>query len=196
MVLNFRLPYFASDPSDFWRRWHISLSTWLRDYVYLPLGGSRFGKIVTVRNLMLTMLLGGLWHGAAWHYVAWGAYHGALLTAFHVSAPVRSRLPAIPTAVFIALMFVLTLMGWVLFRADSLSQAIYMVSNIGMDRSPASLPTLRAIALYVSPLLAMEMLHLYGREEDRSAPHWHSYSKPCVCRGNLHRDGVRCSRCN
>ena len=80
LMLNFNLPYVATNPSDFWRRWHISLSTWLRDYLYIPLGGNRFGS--TYRNLMITMVLGGLWHGASWNFVWWGVYHGALL-AFH-----------------------------------------------------------------------------------------------------------------
>ena len=77
--LNFLRPYLAPSITDFWRRWHISLSTWLRDYVYIPLGGNRHGRLRTYRNLMLTMLLGGLWHGANWTFVVWGGYHGALL---------------------------------------------------------------------------------------------------------------------
>jgi len=79
---NFNSPYKALNPSDFWRRWHISLSSCLRDYLYIPLGGSRFGEWATYRNLMTTMLIGGLWHGASWTFVVWGAYHGALLAAY------------------------------------------------------------------------------------------------------------------
>ncbi|MEO0660529.1 MAG: MBOAT family O-acyltransferase, partial [Planctomycetota bacterium] len=78
-MLNFRLPYFATGPSDFWNRWHVSLSTWLRDYLYIPLGGNRGGHLSTYRNQFLVMALGGLWHGAAWPYVLWGSYHGVLL---------------------------------------------------------------------------------------------------------------------
>ena len=78
--VNFRRPYLASSITDFWHRWHISLSRWLRDYLYIPLGGNRDGRLKTYRNLMLTMLLGGLWHGASWNFVAWGGYHGALLS--------------------------------------------------------------------------------------------------------------------
>ena len=80
LVLNFRTPYFASSPSDFWRRWHISLSTWLRDYLYIPLGGNRHGRWHEYRNLMLTMILGGLWHGAGVLFIAWGVFHGLILT--------------------------------------------------------------------------------------------------------------------
>jgi D-alanyl-lipoteichoic acid acyltransferase DltB (MBOAT superfamily) len=79
IMVNFNNPYFALNPSEFWRRWHISLSTWLRDYLYIPLGGNRKGPVRTYINLGLTMLLGGLWHGAAWNFVVWGAYQGALL---------------------------------------------------------------------------------------------------------------------
>src|SRR5205085_3050334 len=80
LIENFNQPYFASNITDFWRRWHISLSTWLRDYLYIPLGGNRHGRLQTYRNLMVTMLLGGLWHGASWNFVIWGGFHGALLS--------------------------------------------------------------------------------------------------------------------
>ena len=79
LILNFKIPYAAVNPAEFWRRWHISLSTWLRDYLYISLGGNRHGRWLTYRNLFLTMVLGGLWHGAAWPFVLWGAYHGLLL---------------------------------------------------------------------------------------------------------------------
>ncbi len=81
LMINFNQPYFAADITDFWRRWHISLSTWLRDYLYISLGGNRHGTLRTYRNLMLTMVLGGLWHGAAWTFVVWGALHGLYLAA-------------------------------------------------------------------------------------------------------------------
>ena len=84
LVLNFNLPYFAANPSDFWRRWHISLSSWLRDYLYIRLGGNRNGRLQTYRNLLITMVLGGLWHGAAWNFVIWGAYHGILLAIHRI----------------------------------------------------------------------------------------------------------------
>ena len=87
LVINFHNPYLAVTPSDFWKRWHISLSSWLRDYLYIPLGGNRRGRLVEYRNLMITMLLGGLWHGASWTFVAWGLYHGA----HPVRLPARRR---------------------------------------------------------------------------------------------------------
>ncbi len=88
---NFHFPYFATSIQDFWRRWHISLSLWLRDYLYISLGGNRFGKWKTYRNLMVTMILGGLWHGASWSFIFWGALHGAYLTGERVIAESRSR---------------------------------------------------------------------------------------------------------
>src|SRR5205085_11891873 len=84
LMVNFRMPYLAVSPSDFWQRWHISLSSWLRDYLYIPLGGNRGGKFKLYRNLMITMLLGGLWHGASWTFVAWGLFHGAILCIFRL----------------------------------------------------------------------------------------------------------------
>jgi len=118
---NFDSPYKALDPSDFWRRWHISLSTILRDYLYIPLGGSRGGEWLTCRNLMITMLLGGLWHGANWTFVAWGAYHGALLIATRYGSSGVSR---VPDGLRKAVTFFLVVIGWVLFRATSFAMAI------------------------------------------------------------------------
>ena len=106
LMLNFRLPYLATSPSEFWQRWHISLSTWLRDYLYIPLGGNRGGSLFTMRNLMLTMLLGGLWHGAAWKFVLWGGYHGALLILFRN-------------------------FGWLIFRVDSIRQLTQLTAALG-----------------------------------------------------------------
>lgn len=91
IMLNFNLPYFARNPSDFWRRWHISLSSWLRDYLYIPLGGNRHGTLQTYRNLMLTMVLGGLWHGAAWTFVLWGAFHGFILVVYRAVVSMKDR---------------------------------------------------------------------------------------------------------
>lgn len=134
---NFHQPYLARGMQDFWRRWHISLSTWLRDYLYIPLGGSRHGTWITYRNLLLTMLLGGLWHGAAWTFVAWGAYHGLLLAAERwwlerVAPRLGARVGASSlAAVFqVALTFVAVCLGWVLFRARTWDDARVMLANL------------------------------------------------------------------
>lgn len=117
---NFNSPYKALDPSDFWNRWHISLSSVLRDYLYIPLGGNRGGTAKTYRNLMITMLLGGLWHGAAWTFVVWGGYHGLLLITFRVFARQWNALPAVVRQLG---MFVLALLGWVFFRSATFTMA-------------------------------------------------------------------------
>jgi alginate O-acetyltransferase complex protein AlgI len=117
---NFNSPYKALDPSDFWRRWHISLSTCLRDYLYIPLGGNRLGELVTYRNLLLTMLIGGLWHGANWTFVVWGAYHGLLLALYRRFGVHWDRLP--PALRRVAT-FVLIVVGWVLFRSTDFTMA-------------------------------------------------------------------------
>lgn len=118
--INFDSPYKALNPSDFWRRWHISLSRCLKDYLYIPLGGSRYSEWITYRNLLLTMLIGGLWHGAAWTFVIWGAYHGALLALYRRFAWVWD---AFPRSTQRAAMFLLVVFGWTLFRAETWSQA-------------------------------------------------------------------------
>ena len=133
MMRNFNLPYFAANPQDFWKRWHISLSTWLRDYLYVPLGGSRGGLAFTCRNLLITMVLGGLWHGAAWNFLLWGAYHGILLCAhriWHAWRPNGASMFKHPAArlTLVGAFFLVTCYGWLLFRAKSLEQVISFTS--------------------------------------------------------------------
>ena len=123
LMINFRQPYFSKSITEFWRRWHISLSTWLRDYLYIPLGGNRFGIVNTYRNNFITMLIGGLWHGAAWGFVLWGALHGAYL-AIHKfmleSKPlVRHPTPLIDTLKILGV-FVLVSLTWIPFRQPEL----------------------------------------------------------------------------
>ena len=129
LVQNFEAPYAAAGPSEFWRRWHISLSTWLRDYLYISLGGNRVGRWLNLRNLMLTMLLGGLWHGAAWNFILWGAWHGLLLVIFRPDAlqALGETVDAIPYVGRLArwfrrlIFFHLVCIGWAFFRAETLS---------------------------------------------------------------------------
>jgi len=135
LVVNFHLPYLAVSPADFWRRWHISLSTWLRDYLYIPLGGNRHGSRATYRNLMLTMLLGGLWHGANWTFVVWGLYHGLLLCVFRAlgikdPAPRGGLGQRAYWLIRVLLMFHLTCIGWLVFRADSFTLLALMTRDL------------------------------------------------------------------
>ncbi len=121
LMVNFRHPYLAIGPQDFWRRWHISLSEWLRDYLYLSLGGNRKGPGRTYANLLITMLLGGLWHGAAWHFVLWGAYHGVLLGIERRLGWARAPKTTWGRGLRIVAMFQFTLFGWLLFRIESVA---------------------------------------------------------------------------
>jgi len=130
LMRNFSFPYFAVNPRDFWNRWHISLSTWLRDYLYIPLGGSRRGKVMTYRNLFITMTLGGLWHGAGLHFVLWGVFHGAILSLHRVLDSSQRRVgklmaflpPGVRYCLKAALFFQVTCLGWLIFRADDIPQ--------------------------------------------------------------------------
>ncbi len=137
--LNFRRPYLASSITDFWHRWHISLSRWLRDYLYIPLGGNRKGFMLTYRNLMITMLLGGLWHGASWNFVIWGGYHGVLLA---IERPLPSRTIRLLYPFQAALTFALVTIGWVFFRAANLQDSVYVLRQMfaGSVSGPMLIP--------------------------------------------------------
>ncbi|MCA9425572.1 MAG: MBOAT family protein [Candidatus Omnitrophica bacterium] len=133
LMRNFAFPYFSRDIAEFWRRWHISLSTWLRDYLYISLGGNKDGPLKTYRNLFLTMLLGGLWHGAAWNFVLWGIYQGGLLI-FHRLIFGRSKEPEKVhlgrRIVNIAIMFQFVCVGWLLFRVNSMADLSVLIQNL------------------------------------------------------------------
>ena len=162
---NFRNPYLAKSPQEFWQRWHISLSTWLRDYLYIPLGGNRGGSAKTYRNLILTMLLGGLWHGAAWTFVIWGAIHGAWL-ALHrlIGSGLKARGYHPRGGKFLGFVKILATfhavcLCWLFFRAESASQAFEMlgrVSSGGWHWGEFETGIASLMALYLIPLLAYE----------------------------------------
>lgn len=170
LMINFKQPYFARNPQEFWHRWHISLSTWLRDYLYITLGGNRGNLAFICRNIMITMLLGGLWHGAAWNYVIWGFYQGALLCVYQVwrhnhqtqKHPSRTSWMAQTTAILSFFAFVCY--GWLLFRAHSFTQIIdftrLLVTDFGNIDYGASLPRLSAI-LGLSLLIPMEIIQYW-----------------------------------
>src|SRR5205807_3018157 len=132
-MVNFRQPYLAESLQDFWRRWHTSLSTWLRDYLYIPLGGNRLGNLRTYINLMLTMLLGGLWHGANWTFVVWGGLHGAALAVGRARERARERRGEVGTpsgtrrVLSTVLTFHFVCFAWIFFRADSFAGASRMI---------------------------------------------------------------------
>jgi alginate O-acetyltransferase complex protein AlgI len=130
---NFDQPYRAQRLREFWQRWHISLSSWLRDYLYKPLGGNRHGAWATYRNLAITMLLGGIWHGAAWKFVFWGALHGGGLAAERALEPVIGRRPSSRFGRLISTLavFHIVCLGWVFFRADGFDTALLYLGGLG-----------------------------------------------------------------
>lgn len=148
LVQNFDQPYLVADVSQFWRRWHISLSTWIRDYLYIPLGGNQCGRIRALFNLVVTMFLSGLWHGAAWNFVLWGLFHGFLLLIHTIVTriPAYAALRAMGGRLwqFFAwlLTFHLVVAGWILFRVKSVKDVGLILSQIGHSFASFSMPTL------------------------------------------------------
>lgn len=136
---NFKNPFLSKSIKEFWRRWHISLSTWFMDYIYIPLGGNRAGNIKKYRNLIITFLISGLWHGANWTYVVWGGIHGIYQVVGQITLGFRNRIKkalhiygSIPERLFSAVItFALICFGWVLFRANTASDAVYILKHIG-----------------------------------------------------------------
>jgi D-alanyl-lipoteichoic acid acyltransferase DltB (MBOAT superfamily) len=185
LTRNFRTPYFAASPSDFWRRWHISLSTWLRDYLYIPLGGDRHGRLATLRNLTITMFLGGLWHGAGIGFIIWGLYHGLLLVIYRVcriddflAAPLRSRTIK---AIAMFVMFQLVCLGWIFFRATPAELLPAFSSLVGYS-APPDWNFLKLIAwglaIYSVPLAVTEYLGYRRNSEFIDLyPNWHWFAK-------------------
>lgn len=176
LMYNFNLPFFATSPSDFWRRWHISLSQCLRDNLYIPLGGNRRGISREMMALMVTMLIGGLWHGAQWHFVLWGAYCGALLVAerwLRRSSAARWVLPAgghsplAPRLGHIAVMFPLTVMGFLIFRAESLSTIGDLLTGLahGWRAISPELSQFKVAFISLWLLILLQCLHYFT--EDR-----------------------------
>ena len=149
--INFNQPYRAQSLREFWQRWHISLSSWLRDYLYKPLGGSRGSRWFTARNLMITMLLGGIWHGAAWKFVAWGGLHGAGLVIerwLQAWSGAWARTP-LGRAVAVLIVFHIVCLGWILFRADSFATVVIYLTTLVRDQDAEMQATPFTLALIV-----------------------------------------------
>ncbi|MBL4847122.1 MAG: MBOAT family protein [Planctomycetes bacterium] len=191
LMVNFRHPYFATSPSDYWSRWHISLSTWLRDYVYIPLGGSRGTTWKTYRNLMLTMLIGGIWHGAGWTYVAWGALHGVLLCLWRPFERFKGPDPAeawgrLVKFLLVVLVFHLMCLGYLFFRAQSMAQALEMLALLTKPTmTTRALGALGVVLFYAAPLMAYEAyLERVGNLNDLLSRPWQTraaiYAVACL----------------
>jgi alginate O-acetyltransferase complex protein AlgI len=165
LIENFRFPYLVLTPQEFWRNWHISLSTWLRDYLYIPLGGNRGTEWQTRRNLLITMLLGGLWHGAAWTFILWGLYQGLLLILYRPFEPAFAALKQRgPTALRILawfVMFHLTCYGWLIFRAPSVRGVGSLTRSLFANFAPRTVDVtglLIPLLLYSVPLLVVHLV--------------------------------------
>ncbi|TMF22980.1 MAG: MBOAT family protein [Chloroflexi bacterium] len=162
--INFDAPYLATSLTDFWHRWHISLSTWLRDYVYIPLGGSRVPKPVVLRNLMITLLLGGLWHGAAWHFVAWGGLWGIGLSVQHV---LRGRIALPRTLPLLVLGWMFTQLfvvaSFVLFRAETFQVAGVMLSAMAGRGTEIGLQSIARMLFVGGTAAGLILVSLAGR---------------------------------
>ena len=177
-MVNFRQPYLATSIRDFWRRWHISLSTWLRDYLYIPLGGSAEAGYKTYRNLLLTMLLGGLWHGANWTFVVWGWLHGVALAferfldtnAAFLKSP-RLQIGTWPKRI---ILFHFVCLSWIFFRADSLRAAGRLLQGLGhWIWRPEYFVAFKFLALFVVPLFLIDLYLEHSQEEylfERTTP--------------------------
>jgi alginate O-acetyltransferase complex protein AlgI len=163
LIRNFNTPYFAASPIEFWHRWHISLSTWLRDYLYIPLGGNRFGRWMEYRNLMLTMTLGGLWHGAGILFVLWGIWHGLVLVLYRV-VPVHRHLSAWlgPAGKWLSILitFHIVCFGWILFRAST-TTLLPLLASIAELFTSTDLYLFKAFGLGVALLGAVMFLTDY-----------------------------------
>ncbi len=191
LMNNFERPYFAVSVPDFWKRWHISLTSWFRDYLYIPLGGNRVSRTRLYVNILIVFLISGLWHGAAWTFVAWGGVHGVLMILSRVTTPLReriagrlglSRIPRIHKLFRIFVTFHLVVLAWVFFRAQDISQAILILGKIArsaVDLVTFSIPwetlasfswlskklnaaDLRLVLVFV---VAMELVHLFQRQK-------------------------------
>ena len=168
LMRNFNFPYFSRSIPEFWRRWHISLTTWFRDYIYFPLGGSRCDKWKIIRNVYIVWAISGLWHGANWTFVCWGLFHATLLAIYNVFS-INTKyehvvayghyLPSIKEALQMALTFVLTIIGWIIFRAESMTQAAeYLTAMVRNKFFDPSLLYKKPYLLFGMALLAIEWL--------------------------------------
>ena len=168
LMRNFNIPYFSRDIAEFWRRWHISLTTWFRDYIYIPLGGSRVSKAKVVRNTLIIFLLSGLWHGANWTFVIWGAYHALLFLPLILLGKNRKythtiaegkHFPPIKEFAMMLITFLLVVVGWIFFRAETIGDAWHYICglcSLNIFKAPYLFFTSRKNSAFVIIMLAIE----------------------------------------
>ncbi len=188
LMRNFEQPYLAANIADFWRRWHISLSSWLKDYLYIPLGGNRHGRRRTYINLMITMLLGGLWHGASWNFVVWGGLHGVYLAVHRLtSADTDAGHKPRSSWSYLASMAVtnlLVLFAWLFFRAESFAQSTRILQNlVHWQSSELALRFAGISAAYVLMVLALDVLEYRSGSHSFLLSHGSPARAAGVCAG-------------
>lgn len=175
IMVNFRYPYFSKNIREFWQRWHISLSSWLKDYLYIPLGGNRRGELKTYRNIFITMLLGGLWHGAGWTFVVWGILHGffisgtKLLNKFSRKDKFNKRIWPIFS---IMGTFCMVLLTWVFFRARSIVEAIYILKSIALSPSGLFIGPLGSFIYALMSIVFLIVMEIRAERMDSADVLW------------------------
>ncbi len=168
LIDNFNFPYISASFSEFWRRWHISLSTFLREYLYIPLGGNRMGALFTYRNLMITMILGGLWHGAAWSYAVWGFFHGLMLAVERFVKDLGwSMQDKLPRAIHMLFVFSMVTLAWLLFKLPEFSHVIDYLRSIANNTGGSEIqpPLVFFVLLFSIPVVLYHLLYLWTRRE-------------------------------
>ena len=191
LMRNFNVPYFSRDIAEFWRRWHISLTTWFRDYVYIPLGGSRVSKSKVVRNTFIIFLVSGFWHGANWTFIAWGAYHAILFLPLILTGKNRKYtnqvaegrfLPTLKEIGQILLTFFLAVIGWIIFRSATISDSVHYIVGL-CDASLFSVPwmkTVNSFVLLVGSILMMIVIEWLQRNNEHGLSLHKTLARPLV----------------
>ena len=191
LMRNFNVPYFSRDIAEFWRRWHISLTTWFRDYVYIPLGGSRVSKSKVVRNTFIIFLVSGFWHGANWTFIAWGAYHAILFLPLILTGKNRKYtnqvaegrfLPTLKEVGQILLTFFLAVIGWIIFRSATISDSVHYIVGL-CDASLFSVPwmkTVNSFVLLVGSILMMIVIEWLQRNNEHGLSLNKTLARPLV----------------
>ena len=191
LMRNFNVPYFSRDIAEFWRRWHISLTTWFRDYVYIPLGGSRVSKSKVVRNTFIIFLVSGFWHGANWTFIAWGAYHAILFLPLILTGKNRKYtnqvaegrfLPTLKEIGQILLTFFLAVIGWIIFRSATISDSVHYIVGL-CDASLFSVPwmkTVNSFVLLVGSILMMIVIEWLQRNNEHGLSLDKTLARPLV----------------
>jgi len=186
LMRNFAFPYFSRDIAEFWRRWHISLSTWFRDYLYIPIGGSRGGTWMKVRNTFVIFVVSGFWHGANWTFIVWGAlnalYFLPLLLAKknrqNIDIVARGKsLPTLREVGGILITFGLTVLAWIFFRAESLTHAFSYIAGI-LSPSLFAMPTLTGMKAHILLVFFFMVFEWFGREQEFALAQVERWDKP------------------